>query len=107
MNVIKTVIAATALAFALSTGAAAQTPPAAAPAKVEATKPAKAAKVAKVKKPAAPRTEVSKQCSIELDAKNVHGKDRTRQMKTCKAAGAKSPAPATAAVKAPDTTKKN
>jgi hypothetical protein len=104
MNTIKTAIAAATLAFALSTGAMAQTPPASttAPAKVEAPKTAapaspaattaKPAKTAKVKTPAKPRTDVSMACSKELDAKNVHGKERAKQMKTCKAAGAKTEA---------------
>jgi hypothetical protein len=105
MNMIKTAIAAATLAFALSTGAIAQTPPAGttAPGKVEAPKTAapsspaatttaKTAKAAKVKTPAKPRSEVSMACSKELDAKNVHGKERAKQMKTCKAAGAKTEA---------------
>jgi hypothetical protein len=105
MNITKTAIAAATLAFALTTGAMAQTPPATtAPSKVEApktappsspstattAKPAKAAKAAKT--PAKPRTDVSMACSKELDAKNVHGKERSKQMKTCKAAGAKTDA---------------
>ena len=122
MNMIKTAIAATALAFALSTGAVAQTPPAtttappstSAPA-TPAVKPVKPAKVAKPKAEAKPRSDVSIACSAEMDAKNIHGKERSKMMKTCKAAGPKAatattpakPATPPAATTTPPAVKKN
>ncbi len=37
--------------------------------------------------PAAQRTEISKNCSVSADAKNVHGKDREKFMRACKKGG--------------------
>ena len=79
MTMIKTAIAAAALAFALSTGVMAADAPAAAPV----TKTAKAPKAAKVKAPAKPRSEASMACSKDADAKNLHGKARKTFRETC------------------------
>ena len=108
MNMIKTAIAAAALAFALTTAVSAQTPPAASTTKPAATttapavtaKPAKAPKVAKV--PAKPKSEASLACSKDADAKNLHGKERKTFRASCMktAAGkSKSTAATTAAPK--------
>lgn len=84
MNMIKTVIAAAALAFAASAGAAvAQTATTTTPA----TKPAvtaPAATTAAPKKAAAPKSEISIQCSKEADAKSLHGAERKKFRAKCK-----------------------
>ena len=90
MTMIKTAIAAAALAFALSTAVSAQTPPAAS----TATKPAvtappattaPAAKTTKLKGAAAkkPQTEASLACSKDADAKSLHGKERKKFREAC------------------------
>ena len=78
MTMIKTALAATALAFALSTGALADPAPAAAT-----TTTTKPAKVAKVKTPAKPRSAQSVECSKQADAKGLHGKPRKAFRETC------------------------
>ena len=78
MTMIKTAIAAAALAFALSTGVMAAEAPAA-----STTTTAKPAKVAKVKAPAKPRSEASMACSKDADAKGLHGKARKTFRETC------------------------
>lgn len=81
MNMIKTAIAAAALAFALSTGAIAadQAAGTAAPAATTVKK----VKAPKVAKPAAPKSEASMACSKDADAKNLHGKERKKFRETC------------------------
>jgi hypothetical protein len=95
MNLIKSAIVATALSFALATGAAAQTPPAPATTTTvkpvtpptatattpSATTPSKTSKVAKT--PAKPRTEASIQCSKDADAKSLHGTERKKFREAC------------------------
>ena len=74
MTMIRTALAATALAFALSTGALAD--PAA-------TAPATTTKPAKVEAAAKPRSAQSIECSKQADAKGLHGKPRKEFRKTC------------------------
>jgi hypothetical protein len=89
MNLIKSAIAATALAFALATSAAAQTPPApattttkpVAPPAATTTAPTTTSKAAKT--PAKPRTEISIQCSKDADAKSLHGTERKKFREAC------------------------
>ena len=90
MTMIKTAIAAAALAFALSTAAVAQTPPAPAAAKPAAAAPATttapAASPAKPLKGAAakkPQTPESMACSKDADAKNLHGNERKKFRSAC------------------------
>ena len=114
MNMIKTAIAAAALAFALTTVVSAQTPPAASTATKPATtttapavaaKPAKAPKVAKA--PAKPKSEASIACSKDADTKGLHGKDRKKFRETCMktAAGKSKSTAATTAVPKVETKK--
>lgn len=78
MTMIKTALAATALAFALSTGAFAD--PAATS---TTTPPATTTKTAKVKTPAKPRSAESIECSKQADAKGLHGKPRKEFRASC------------------------
>jgi hypothetical protein len=80
MTMIKTAIAAAALAFALSTGAMAQT---ATDTTKSTTATTKTVKAPKVKAPAKPRSEASMACSKDADAKNLHGKARKTFRETC------------------------
>lgn len=84
MTMIKTAIAAAALAFALSTGAIAQTATTTAPTKPAVTTPAPMAKpAAKAAKVAKPKSEASIACSKDADAKNLHGKPRKNFREAC------------------------
>jgi hypothetical protein len=75
MNMIKTAIAAAALAFALSTGAAvAQTATGTTP---------------------ATKTEISAKCSKDADDKKLHGKERKKFRESCMKAAKAAAAPAT------------
>jgi psiF repeat len=89
MNMIKTAIAAAALAFAASTGAAvAQTatttpstttkPAVTTPAPTTTTTTAPKAKIGQ------PKGEISIQCSKEADAKKLHGAERKKFRAKCK-----------------------
>jgi psiF repeat len=87
MSMIKTGLAAVALAFALSTSALAQTPPAPAAAKPAApatapavTAPAKPGKPASLAKP---RTDISLACSKQADEKKLHGTERKKFRADC------------------------
>ena len=79
MTMIKTAIAAVAIAFALSTGAMAE--PAAGTATTTTTTKVKKAKAPKG--PTKPRSEASMACSKDADAKNLHGKARKTFRETC------------------------
>lgn len=81
MTMIKTALAATAIAFALSTGALADPAPATT---APVTKPAK------VKTPSKPRTPQSIECSKQADAKGLHGKPRKAFRETCMKSAPKS-----------------
>lgn len=77
MTMIKTALAATALAFALATGALA------ADSTTATTTPAPITKPAKVKAAAKPRTPESIECSKQADAKGLHGAARKTFRKEC------------------------
>ncbi len=84
MNMIKTAIAAAAMAFALSSGAAvAQTATGTTPATKPAvtTPPTTTAPKAKI---GVPKTEISAQCSKEADEKKLHGTERKKFRAKCK-----------------------
>jgi hypothetical protein len=94
MSIIKTSLAALAVAFALSTSAIAQTAtaPSTAPVKPAAPVTAPAATTAKpatASKKFQPKTEVSKKCSADADAKKLHGKERKTFRATCMKAAPK------------------
>lgn len=108
MNLIKTAIAAAAMAFALNSGAAvAQTATGTAPAtttKPAVTTPPMTAPTAPKAKIGVPKTEISAQCSKEADEKKLHGAERKKFRAGCmkaaekaKAAGSTMTAPATTA----------
>ncbi len=82
MTMIKTAIAAAALAFALSTGVMAQTATTTTPSTT--TKTMKAPKAPKVKTAAKPKTEASMACSKQADEKKLHGKARETFRASCK-----------------------
>ena len=102
MNMIKTAIAAAALAFALSSGAAvaqtATTTPATKPAVTTPPAATTAPAAAPKAKIGTPKTEISAQCSKEADVKKLHGTERKKFRATCMKA-AKAAAPAAAAKK--------
>jgi len=79
----KALVSATILSLMIGMGSAFAQTPAPAPA----TPPAKAEKAAKPTK--AERSEVSKACSAQADAKNLHGKERRKFRAECKAKGGK------------------
>ena len=81
MTMIKTAIAAVAIAFALSTGAMAE--PAAGTATTTTTTTTKVKKAKAPKGPTKPRSEASMACSKDADAKNLHGKARKTFRETC------------------------
>jgi hypothetical protein len=94
MSIIKTSLAALAVAVALSTSAIAQTAttPSTTPVKPAApvTAPATTAKPAAAAKPFTPKTEISKKCSADADAKKLHGTERKKFRATCMKAAPKS-----------------
>jgi len=79
MNMIKTALAATALAFALATSAVAADSTTTATTKTT-TAPAK---TPKVKAAAKPRSAESIKCSQDADAKGLHGAARKTFRKSC------------------------
>jgi len=82
----KTLVSATLLSLMIGMGTAFAQAPAAAPT----TPPAKAEKAAKPKAPTrAERSEISKECSSQADAKNLHGKERRKFRSECKRNGGK------------------
>lgn len=83
MTMIKTAMAAAALAFALSTGVIAQTATTTTPAKPAVTAPAPTTKAPKAAKVTKPKSEASMACSKDADAKNLHGKPRRTFREAC------------------------
>lgn len=99
MNMIKTAIAAAALAFALSSGAAVAqnatgTTPATKPA-VTAPPATTAPTTAPKAKIGTPKTEISAKCSKDADEKKLHGKERKKFRESCMKAAKAAAAPAT------------
>ena len=98
MNMIKTAIAAAAMAFAMNSGAAvAQTATTTTPSTTKPAVTTPSATTAPKAKIGTPKSEISVQCSKEADAKSLHGTERKKFRAKCKAdaeKAAKAAAPA-------------